>query len=101
MTRRRQKPWRAERLRLCHDCGRVLEPWEVCECAGRLPKDGFRARCPAFRARASYRGSYYIVCTGKLKFPDKDARDRHYMDVCCGNCSGCRGLGGTGHEQGV
>ena len=45
---------RAKYVPLCPECGRILELFEFCECALRLPKDGLRATCPKFIARAGY-----------------------------------------------
>lgn len=86
---RRKKGWRAESLRTCADCGRVLEAYEVCECSSKLPKDGLRAKCPIFKARSSYHGFHFIVCGRKLKFESIEGRDLHYMTYCCGICREC------------
>lgn len=86
---RRTKGWRSDSVRICSFCGRILEPWEVCECTSKLPKDGLRAKCPAFKARASYRGDHYIVCTSKKLFPSREQRDQYYVNTCCRDCSGC------------
>lgn len=79
--------------RVCLHCGRPLEPWEVCNCQQAvpgMPKDGFRAKCPAFQYRSGYRGRSYIGCGGqKLRFSDCESRNRHYADYCCGEYENC------------
>ena len=87
---RKKRGWRAQAIDLCPECGRELQPYEVCECTSKLPRDGLRARCPQFEARASYKGRHYINCGGhKYSFGDKDERDARYMAYCCGGCEGC------------
>lgn len=75
---------RAKYVPLCPECGRILELFEFCECALRLPKDGLRATCPKFISRSGYRGKNYINCDGrKLRFENRQERDQFYMDNCC------------------
>lgn len=82
----------AQEVLLCHHCGRILEPYETCDCAQRLPRDGLRASCPHFKARSTYRGKNYINCVhGKLRFESRNTRDQYYMDNCCSRGpEGCR-----------
>lgn len=72
--------------RICDDCGRILEPGEVCNCRQPIrgsPRDGLRAVCPLFKCRSSYRGRSYIVCGKKTVYDGCDARNEHYKRFCC------------------
>lgn len=52
----------------------------------RPPKDGLRATCPAFKARAEQFGVYYLLCKGQgLKFEERQDRDGYYKTFCCGD----------------
>lgn len=77
----------------CVFCGRVLEPYESCDCMYPLPKDGLRAICPEFKARSSYKGRHYISCKGKYRFDNAKERDEYYAEYCCENYRGCLMLG--------
>lgn len=98
---RRKQGWRSLAARICPDCGRELKQMETCECTSKLPRDGCRAKCPQFKARASYHGRHYISCGPRnYKFVSKDTRDAHYMVFCCGSCTSCTAYnteGGKNH----
>lgn len=78
-----------DHIRTCVFCGRVLEPYESCDCMYPLPKDGLRAICPNFRARSSYRGRHYIVCSKKFRFESAAERDKYYAETCCSTRDEC------------
>ena len=77
-------------FRYCPACGRELEPSETCECdrvmvPRGMPRDGYRATCPQFKSRSSYRGKHYLDCDGhKLCAESRRARDGFYAVYCCG-----------------
>lgn len=80
---------RSDSFRHCRQCGRALEPGEVCECgqvmAPGITRDGLRATCAQFRARSSYRRRHYLDCDGhKLQASSRQARDAFYAVYCCG-----------------
>lgn len=52
--------------------------------------DQKRARCPCFSAREDWKRESYIYCNKKhFKFSGKLARDRQYLDRCCGDYENC------------
>lgn len=47
-------------------------------------KDGLRATCPVFRARAAHQRKYYLLCgLRRARFESEEMRDRFYRDFCC------------------
>lgn len=55
-----------------------------------LPRDGLRAKCSRFVSRSDYRGRSCLSCGGKkLMFEHREARDRWYECMCCGEYRKC------------